>query len=207
MRNEGSQAIDDLEHSRPSRPGAAFLASIVKEVHSLSDILDDDDSGSEQNETSPSPGEPTLVLCHPQSLYAIPEEPNEVFSLDLCTYYIERVEPMVKLFHVPSLRAMLQSQAPYLGKAWNAPCNKAIRCAVHFAAISAMNADELRKRYGMMGASMLRRLRAALDLAIARTDVLNSSELGSLQAFALCVVSLPQPKEITTSFITGFESV
>ncbi|KAF7186214.1 C6 finger domain transcription factor adaR [Pseudocercospora fuligena] len=130
----------------------AFWSSLTSEVRALANALDDDniqgDSESATPETTsakddsnasndPSDGAQKyeLILCQPGALYVTLgalNEPDSKRASSLLDSYLMHVERIQKLLHVPTLRAFMDLGRPYINKAKDAPCNKALKLQYAF---------------------------------------------------------------------------
>ena len=193
-KHEASSTDDSQGSPRMSTEvkGRPFFTALATELSVVDSWLDDrevitrdkpDDIGHVPTT------EACFLLCLPSTLSCVPEHPNKTMAMDLFEHYVGHVEPLFKVFHVPSLRMLVEYDRPYLGSSPGSSSNEAIKAVIYFTAVASMKGDELKQRYGQLGYNIIRRLRAAADLALARADPMMTCDLGTLQALCLYVVS------------------
>ncbi|KAK4628207.1 C6 finger domain transcription factor adaR [Fulvia fulva] len=186
-----------------------FWSSLTSEVKALADAFEEDGLPSDDETTSPETTPPSapyaldstngasagyeLILCPPGVLYVMPgalQEPAPERSAELIHNFLEYVEPSYKMFHVPTLAAFLQQGQPYLHRAPDAPCNKALRASVYFAGINAHTEEECQETYGKPLNQMVQEFRRNVDVALYQADPMNTTETATLQALVLYVASV-----------------
>ena len=200
----GSDADADAEPDRKESSavekyiGSTFWSSLTTEVQALRDALEDHPED-EDEPTSPSTSsglnnstEYDLIISPPGSIYVMPGallEPNPQTSATLCNVFAENVDCMFKIFHKPTLRAFMVEGKPYLGHDQTAPCNKALKAAIWFAAVNTMSDSECQMLFRQPRADQLQMFRRIADVTLSQADLLNATDLATLQAFVTYVVS------------------
>ena len=131
--------------------GSPFWLSLTTEVQALRDALQEDQAD-EEEPTSPTTSSSgananangndyDLIICPPGAIYVMPgalNEPSPQSAAQLYGAFLENVAPMFKAFHIPTLRPMLERDAPYLGLDANAIPNRALKACFWFAAVTTM---------------------------------------------------------------------
>lgn len=97
---------------------------------------------------------------------------------------------MYKIFHFPTLKALIQDDRPYLRRSADAPCNRALKAAVYFAGVNSMTDDECRAKCGKSLVQLSQEYRRMVDIALYQADPFNTNEIATLQALVLYVVSV-----------------
>lgn len=97
---------------------------------------------------------------------------------------------MLEGFHVPTLRAFVQEGRPYLDHDAAAPCNRALKAAIHFGGISQMTDKDCQAKFGQPRADLVNYFRRIAEAALVQADLLNTKSLAALQAFDVYVVSM-----------------
>lgn len=184
-----------------------FWSSLTQEVKALADAFEEDVRSDEDGytpETLPPSGpgavdltngsEPQyeLIFCPPGALYVMPgaaTEPPPAMSQQLLSVYIQHVDPQAKLFHVPTLTALIKDGEPYLGRAPDAPCNRALRASIYFAAANAITDEEAETYFGKAQTQLVSEYRKLVDIALYQCDPLNTTEIATLQALVVYTVS------------------
>ncbi|CZT22442.1 uncharacterized protein RCC_08312 [Ramularia collo-cygni] len=183
----------------------AFWSSLTAEVKALADAFAESGSGDEYTpedspdaaHTSPDASQAVtvdleLIFCPPGVLYVMPGatlEPDPALASQLLTAYLDYVEPMFRFFHVPSLKAFVLYDRPYLGQPSNAPCNRALKAAIFFAGMNAFSEVDC-VALGKPRREMINDYRRMVDIALYQADPLRSMELATLQSLALYVASI-----------------
>lgn len=179
--------------------GSQFWSSLTSEVQALRDALEEDPGEFDDDETTPSTStsgpsnsaEYDLLICPPGAIYVMPgalNEPNADLSAVLCTKFLENVDNMFKLFHRPSLQDFMIGGAPYLGQDPSAPGNKAIKAAVWFSAVNTLSESECQTLFRQSRPDALQQMRRIVDVALAQADLMNTSDIATLQAFTTFLV-------------------
>lgn len=181
------------------------LQTLTSGIKALADVFEEDSPNSEEEITSPEtiPGpyaldgtsiataEYGLLFCPPGALYIMPgavSEPEPAVALELLDVYLTYVEPIYKLLHVPTLRALMADGQPYMHRSADAPCNKALKAAVYFAAVNSYTEEECQTRFDKSRDQIILQYRRMVDVALLLADPLNTTEVATLQACALYVV-------------------
>ena len=178
--------------------GSSFWGTLVAEVQSLRDALEDEASDTETELTSPSsvpfgnPSDFDLLICPPSSIYVMPgalAEPDSETALQLYDIYFENVDPVFKISHTPSLKRFLVNGNNYLGQDPSSPSNRALRAATWYAAVTTIRNDECGARFGTSRTALLSYYRRHVDVALAQADLVNTTEMATLQASVIYNVS------------------
>ena len=131
-------------------------------------------------------------MCPPGSIYIMPgalNEPNQDLSAKLCDIFVENVDRMFKIFHVPTLRDFMVRGQPYLGNSHSAQCNHALKAAIWFAATNTLSDEQCVTLCGQRRPEQLSHYRRIVDVALAQADLMNTTNLATLQAFVTYIVS------------------
>jgi len=158
----------------------------------MREIVDADDD----NETSPDSMTPDensdLVLggdTNEQTVESLWPEPTAVFCL--WQTYLERVNPLTKIIHVPSLQPYLAEAA--LGSS-NLPKNiEAVLFSIFLMAAVSMTAEECQGLLGYSKEAALQRYSSGVRLSLMRMGFLKSHDLTTLQALVIYLVCAPPP--------------
>ncbi|KAK4574675.1 hypothetical protein LTR86_001516 [Recurvomyces mirabilis] len=192
--------------------GGSFWSSLTDEVNALADVLDNDDllndndtqddapqtNGLQYAISAPSVSSYDLLqhkplFCPPtklQTRLGIAHDINRWDVPRLLKAYSENVEPPHKLFHIPSLRALVISAAPYLQKPADEPSNQFLKTSVCFAGLNALTNDECWALYGMPKEQAVYEFKSVVDMALQRADPLVSTDMATLQALLLYAMTI-----------------
>jgi Fungal Zn(2)-Cys(6) binuclear cluster domain len=181
-----------------------FWSNLCDEVEGLKAALDQS-SDSDENETGDedtpestvlrdvktSPiASSSFVLGNPGSDAEAPihPSPDQIFKL-IETYFIN-VDPLLKILHRPtaisSIHEFVSAGSP--GRSAS-PSMNALFLAMYFGAVTSSPADLCLSTFGEEKSVLVERYRNATERALALADYLNSSDIATLQAFTIYVVS------------------
>lgn len=175
-----------------------FWSSLTTEVQALRDALEeqaDEDDDPTSPSTSSGPGgqqEYDLIVCPPGIIYAMPGalvEPTPELSATLCRVFCDNVDSLFKVFHTPTLQAFMINGENYLGHDHTAPANRLVKTAIWFSAANTMTETQCQMFFGQSRGDQLPYFRRMVDIALAQADLMNASDLATLQAFVTYLVS------------------
>jgi len=181
--------------------GNQFWSSLTTEVQALRDALEED-----QHEDSTDPGstpatssggadvtahEYDLLICPPSAVYVMPgalAEPTVEVAAALYNAFIENVTPILRIFHVPTLRRFLFDDAPYLGVDAHAPPCRALKAVCWFAAASTLSDLDCQARFGQRKLDLVQHYRRCVDVRLSQADLMNTTEMTTMHAFLAYLV-------------------
>ena len=175
-----------------------FWSSLTTEVQALRDALEeqpDDEDEPTSPSTSSGPGtsqEYDLIICPPGTIYAMPGaliEPTPELSATLCNIFCDNVDSLFKIFHTPTLRAFMIGGSNYFGHDHTAPNNRAVKAAIWFSAVNTMSESQCQMLFGQSRGDQLSYFKRLVDIALSQADLMNASDLPTLQAFMTYIVS------------------
>ena len=175
-----------------------FWSSLTTEVQALRDALEeqpDDDDEPTSPSTSSGPGnsqEYDLIICPPGTIYAMPGaliEPTSELSATLCNIFCDNVDSLFKIFHGPTLKAFMVGGSNYFGHDHTAPSNRAVKAAIWFSAVNTMSEGQCQMLFGQSRGDQLAYYKRLVDIALSQADLMNASDLPTLQAFMTYIVS------------------
>ncbi|MCJ1383827.1 hypothetical protein MMC17_006941 [Xylographa soralifera] len=182
--------------------GSPFWSSLTMEVQALRDALEEDQLEDEIEPAQPiasSSGETadldeySLIICPPCAVYVMPGALNELtYQMAAALYetFVERVAPVFMVFHLPTLRAFLETDAPYLGLEASATPNKALKATLWFAAVSTMSEIESQIRFGHSRQALLQQYLRYVQVLLVQADLMITTNMATLQALVIYLVSL-----------------
>lgn len=184
--------------------GSPFWSSLTTEVQALRDALEEDQADRDAEEHSPitssnggnanNPnGDYDLIICPPGAVYVMPgalNEPSPEMAASLYGAFLERIAPLFKTFHIPTLRAFLQRGQPYLGHDANAMPNRALKAALWYAPVSAMSDAYCKQQYGASKSDLGQRFRRCVDTLFSQADLMNTTDYATLQALITYLVRI-----------------
>ena len=112
--------------------------------------------------------------------------PSPTQILTMWKLYEENVEPLVKIFHLPSMRTVIANAACSLDNL-NKP-TEALMFAIYLAALTSLSPDECRNLLSEDKVTASSKYRFATEQALARAGFLNAQERTVLEAFVIFLV-------------------
>jgi hypothetical protein len=114
-------------------------------------------------------------------------QPEKWQSIQLWQAFVQNVDPVVKLLHLPTLQLTMYSA---IDKPEEAPVD--VRClmyAIYFAATISLDPDETARMLGQRKSAALDQFRAGLELSLASSTILETPTVTGLQALSIYLVS------------------
>lgn len=168
------------------------LRGALEEVHAVS--IDEDRASGSQDANLPLGRNSTFdfILCPPGSVFVIAGsgvELSEPLRIILCDLFCQNVDRVFKVFHTPTLRALVIQGMSYLRKDRMVPCNIALRATVYFAATTTLSTIQCQSLFGRSRADQLEHFRRIAEVAMTEANLLSTMDLATLQAFVMLIVS------------------
>lgn len=120
-----------------------------------------------------------------------PEAPPKSIVIALLETYIYRVDSVLKVGHVPSLRNFLLSEEQDHLEHFNHTAQEALKFAICFTAVCTLTEVESRNIFMEKKDQTIDRFRLATEVMLSRANLLTSSDITILQAFVIYLVSDP----------------
>ncbi|KAL7929452.1 fungal-specific transcription factor domain-containing protein [Trichoderma chlorosporum] len=114
-----------------------------------------------------------LQKCHP-----LPSHGTFLWSV-----YLENVDPLLKVLHVPTMEAILREARRNLAKL--TPGNETLVFAVYFAAVVTLEEADVQTNFGIGKEELLAQFRFAVEQSLAKANFLNTSDFAVVQALTL----------------------
>ncbi|KAL1875312.1 hypothetical protein VTK73DRAFT_10149 [Phialemonium thermophilum] len=100
--------------------------------------------------------------------------------------YLENVDPLVKILHTPSMNKLIREIRNNLDNL--NPSTEALMFSIYYAAITSMDAEEVKLNFGAERHALLKQYRFALEQALAKANFLTDADLTVCQAFLIFLV-------------------
>lgn len=195
-----------------------FWSSLSDEIQALRDVLEDDVDDDDVESPTTNSGDAgqqgiantyDLIFCPPGAVYVMPgalSEPSPQMQSVLYAAFIQNVGPMFKVHHTPSLRRFLERGDDYLGLEADALPNKLLKASLWFSAVQTIPEAELplslqqagETFVGQTRASLSEQYRRCVEVLLVQADLMNTTEMATLQAFATYLVCLTRPDHVPT---------
>ncbi|KAI5359686.1 hypothetical protein Slin15195_G073160 [Septoria linicola] len=176
----------------------SFWANLSNEVEDLKGILNQS-SDDEEDHQSISPGSgsnPQAPSNHHAFVFGLSSHNVDLLSLhplpgqikDYWNIYKDRVDPLCKILHVPTLEGTILTAASHLTN-----LSRGFECllfAIYYGATTSLSAEDCLSKLGEEKAVLLTRYRFAIEQALARANFLTTEEIVVLQAFVIFLICL-----------------
>ncbi|KAI1810938.1 hypothetical protein GGS20DRAFT_579478 [Poronia punctata] len=166
-------------------------ASVYHEISSIREILEDDDTNDEYYtpsdlRTPDHNAELILSECSDGNLEDLRPSPTQAFRL--WQTFLERVNPLTKVIHVPSVQ-------PKLVEATADPCSipknvEALLFSIYVVGVVALSEKECQQQLGCSKDEAYQRFSAGCRIALRRIGILKTYDIVILQALVLYLLSL-----------------
>ncbi|KAF2210913.1 hypothetical protein CERZMDRAFT_69136 [Cercospora zeae-maydis SCOH1-5] len=193
-RHAGRRAVDSELRSR--------ISKLEDLVETLSGEEEDDLEQSPLTSPTPPVARPVdaassadLLICPPGSIFVMPgalPEPSPDVESQLYNIFFANIDPVFKLLHRPTILPFLNYGNDYLKLSAQALPNKALKAAIWFASVTSLQDTDCYGRFGVARSDLLARFRRHCDVALAQADLINASDLATLQAAVLYIAASRQ---------------
>ena len=109
--------------------------------------------------------------------------------LVLYTFYLNNFDPLFKVLHVPTLKIYVDDASNHIENIQNKKSTEALLFAMYYAAVTAMTSAQCMSHLQEDKDVLLDRYRTATEIALANANILLSSDLTTLQALVIFLVS------------------
>ena len=121
---------------------------------------------------------------HPRGLHPFPPQISVLFS-----FYIRNVDPMCKILHIPTMQKLIVNASANLDHVRSGTYVEAILFAMYYGAVTSLTPEQCLQYFEDDRDSLLIRFKAGTETALANANLLNTTELGVLQALTMYIVS------------------
>lgn len=182
--DEVSNASEYLPYYQPMT-----VFNIDTQLRAMREIVDAEDSPEDLSTEATSPDENSEMLLGGDTPRHTVEElqpdPGHIFRL--WQVFLDRVNPLTKIIHVPSVQ-------PYLVEATSGSPNipksmEALLFSIYLLAALSLTADECQSLLGYSREKALQRFSAGVRLTLVRMGFLKSHDLVTIQAMVIYLVS------------------
>lgn len=171
----------------------SFWANLSNEVEDLKGILNQ--SSDEDDAVSPE-SQPQIPGAHHGFVFGFSSQNVDILSLhplpsqipEYWNVYKDRVDPLLKVLHLPTLEPTVLSSASHLPN-----LSRGFECllfGIYYAATTSLSSRECLVMLGEEKNVLLARYRFAVEQALARANFLTTEELVVLQAFVIFLTCL-----------------
>ncbi|CAK7266283.1 hypothetical protein SEPCBS57363_002012 [Sporothrix epigloea] len=184
---------------------SVMLGTIHEELRAMREIVDSEDNEDTTPDTTTTPDDNSdLILAGvgmhgvngteagvngpraPATLEELQPSPGHIFRL--WQTFLERVNPLTKVIHVPTLQPYVVEAAS--GSSNVPPSVKTLLFAIYTLSTVSMTPDECLSMLGYSRETALQRFSSGVRLCLLKTNFLKSYDLETLQALVIYLISL-----------------
>ena len=160
----------------------------------MDDVSDDEeDSPNATHSPSDTSTSHSSALFGPNSLLTkdlSSLHPSPAHMALLCDLYARDVDPMIKVLHIPTLRKLVTRASSNIKSVPSGSSVEALLFAVYYAAITSITQEQCTSLFHDDRDSLLARYRSGTEASLVNADLLNTTELGTIQALVLFIVRI-----------------
>ncbi|KAJ8098951.1 fungal-specific transcription factor domain-containing protein [Lipomyces tetrasporus] len=104
--------------------------------------------------------------------------------------FLERMDPFIKILHVPSMTGIIRQTVSQPGRYQTEPGTEALIVAISLAAVTSLAENEVMSAFGETKTDLLSRLTVATEQALSQANVLNTSDMSVIRAFLVYLESM-----------------
>ena len=172
----------------------SFWANLSNEVEDLKGILNQ--SSDDDDDASPPGSVPQVPGNHQGWVFGFSSQNVDLLSLhplpgqiqEYWETYKDRVDPLVKVLHIPTIEATVLSAASHLSNLSKG--FETLLFAIYYGATTSLSASDCALKFGEEKSVLLARYRFAIEQALARASFLTTEEIIVLQAFVIFLICL-----------------
>ncbi|KAK0307402.1 hypothetical protein LTR82_015909 [Friedmanniomyces endolithicus] len=170
----------------------SFWASLSNEVEDLKGIFNQSSDEEDDAETGADP----LVTNHQGWVFGFSSQNVDMLALhpipgQIALYwdiFKDRVDPLVKVLHVPTVETAVLNSATHLSTLSRG--FEALLFAIYYGAVTSLTAEDCRAKLDEDKQILLSRYRFAFEQSLARANFLTTEEIVVLQAFVIFLICL-----------------
>ncbi|KAI1757545.1 fungal-specific transcription factor domain-containing protein [Xylaria castorea] len=177
--------------------------SFHEELAAMRNIIDDEDQESESSTVGLSPdNHADLFLGVEDAAIDLQElQPDLITVFKLWQLFLDRVNPLTKVIHVPSLQSYVMDAATDINKVPLA--YQALLFSIYTMAVVSLTSQETIQFLGMTRDEALNRFTRGVKLALTRSNFLKNYNMTTLQALVLYMLSLNGRADHHSTWIMG----
>ncbi|EXJ86279.1 hypothetical protein A1O1_06649 [Capronia coronata CBS 617.96] len=180
-----------INEDRSRYVSSTFWTSMSEEIAEMRDLLDpsssDDEDEAVVSRQDRADTHNAFIFGYSSAMLDLRElhpTPSQIFIL--WEVFKENVDPVVRISHRPTTRAILMNATTSLDRL-SKPA-EALLFSIYFGAVVSLSPEQCQQLLDESKESLIKKYRFATEQALARADFLNSSSLMCLQAFAFFLI-------------------
>ncbi|GAD96241.1 C6 transcription factor [Paecilomyces variotii No. 5] len=197
--NSCATSIGNLGNSA-SLLGGSFWIDLIQETRGLRQVLDTTSKEPTEVTEESSDVNAQLLGFSPQEHGHSPLEKSHIrdileqystpgVSIKLSEIYLQRVDPLFKVIHRPSLSAYLFKKQKYLDYTHGHPAVEALICSIEYAAVCSLTDEECLSLMGENKIPVISTYHMATELALSRAGLFTRNDVTALQAFIIYLLA------------------
>lgn len=159
----------------------------------MNDVSDDDEDSplppESEASNSPATRSARILGVDLQKTRLRSLHPSQSQILMLCTFFVDNVDPIFKVMHVPTLKRSVLDASNSLDNIIGGRSMEALLFAMYYAAITSLSLEDCKKYFQEDRCTLLDRYRSGTEVALANADILTSPDMTALQALVIFLVS------------------
>ena len=120
-----------------------------------------------------------------------PSHPSPHHMSMLCTLYTRNCDPVFKVLHIPTLEKLVANASANMQNMPFGNHVEALLFAMYYSATTSLTEEQCHQCFQDSREYLLAKYRAATEAALTNADLINTTELGTLQALVIFLVSSP----------------
>ncbi|KAK3074291.1 hypothetical protein LTR53_003402 [Teratosphaeriaceae sp. CCFEE 6253] len=170
----------------------SFWANLSNEVEDLKGILNQ----SSDEDDDPEPRANHMISSHQGYVFGFSSQNVDMLALhplpgQIAAYwdiFKDRVDPLVKVLHIPTIEPTVLSAASHLSNLSRG--FEALLFAIYYGAVTALSTQDCLTRFNEDKQILLSRYRFAFEQSLARANFLTTEEIVVLQSFVIFLICL-----------------
>ncbi|KLO85288.1 uncharacterized protein LW93_13892 [Fusarium fujikuroi] len=161
--------------STPRYVNSGFFVKLNDELAEIRNEMEtmNEEEAEFEDDTTPEQSPPQNLGLHP-----LPAQGSFLWQI-----YLENIEPLVKVLHIPTMsRLMTQVRR---GEHDLRTGDEALVFAIYYSAVTSMEPQEVEANLGASQSHFISQFRFALEQALAKSNLLNTTNMAMLQAFVI----------------------
>ena len=173
--------------------GVGLWKILSTEMKGLRQAIDDDEdqSDTEMDHDDP-PNDPLSIF---RSTFNTPQDlqhlhPRSTDVLKLFDLFVTNVDPICKFLHVPVLRTLVTKATTDMRQISRNDHVEALLFSIYYSSVTSLSKEQCLSIFELDRATLLSKYRAGIERALTNADLLNTKDLGVLQALCLFLLAL-----------------
>ena len=174
-----------------------ILQIVDLRLNATSEEEDEEDDMNQASATTSPPSQSEFLFNSTSSSTDTPSQhPSAEHITLLFNLYFTNVDPIYKILHKPTLELFVEDALKDLGNIPGGRPMEALMFAIYFASISSLSKELCVALFREERTVLWARSRQNVERALVKADLLNSTELPTLQAFVIFLVCsfIPSPR-------------